>query len=167
MLVCEFCRYINSCGLGGEIPSTFANLQNMQIVLRGHHCSIFVDKNFIAWAQLNIDMLGFQVGIRHSFHWQDTRFHWKLDKAKNSVSYQSFWYHLQMHFTWMMSFSSLKIFMHSSKAEKYGYYNTTVKMLVQCFVGEFKETLLKVQYHPVFLTWPHWPICEYIFSKLL
>ncbi|GMY38127.1 hypothetical protein FCV25MIE_33371, partial [Fagus crenata] len=28
-------------------------------------------------------------------------------------------------------------------SEKYGYYNTTVKMLVQCFVGEFKETLLK------------------------
>lgn len=24
--------YINSCGLTGEIPTTFANLQNLQIV---------------------------------------------------------------------------------------------------------------------------------------
>ena len=111
MLVCEFCSYINSCGLGGEIPSTFANLQKMETLLSGHHCSIFffshVDEDFIAWAQLTIDMLGFQVGIRQSFHWQDTRLNWKLDKPKNSVSYQSFWFYLQMHFMWMISYSSL------------------------------------------------------------
>ena len=83
-------------------------------------------------------MLGFQVGIRQSFHWQDTRLHWKLDKTNISVSYQSFWFHRQMHFMWMISCSSLLICMHSSKAEKYVYYNTTVDKLVLCFCRRFQ-----------------------------
>ena len=32
MLFCEFNSYINSCGAGGEIPSTFANLYNLETV---------------------------------------------------------------------------------------------------------------------------------------
>ena len=31
-LICEFNSYINSLGVGGEIPSTFANLENMQVM---------------------------------------------------------------------------------------------------------------------------------------
>ena len=91
MLVFQFCSYMDSCGLGGEIPSTFANLTNMQTMLRGHHSSNFFFFSHVKrTSQLNIDMLGFQVGIRQSFHWQDTRLHWKLDKTNISVSYQKF-----------------------------------------------------------------------------
>ena len=130
-----------SCGLGGEIPSTFANLQNLRIMLRGHHFQLFIllmQMKILSWAQLTIDMLGFQVDIRQSFHWKDTRLHWKLDKANISVSHQNFWLHLQVYFTWMMSCSYLQIFMHSSKAEKCGYYNTIVDKPVKCFCRRFE-----------------------------
>ncbi|RVX04855.1 putative LRR receptor-like serine/threonine-protein kinase [Vitis vinifera] len=53
--------YINSCGAGGEIPSTFANLYNLETVMSS--------------------LFQFQVGIRLSIHRKNTKLHRELDEA--------------------------------------------------------------------------------------
>lgn len=84
------------------------------------------------------------MGIGQSFLWKNSRLHRKLDESNFYVSELliiiSWLRYAQQECYWCLGYSLCKI----------------------DFVGDFKGTLLKVPYLPVFLSWSHWRPCEYI-----